>query len=381
MDADKTSRIVVAIMLSAVGMAMLMTGPIFLAATQAALGLSQQQQAVLPLVELAGATLASLTAVVWSQRVDWRLAARVAIVVVIAGNVLTAQLSGFASLAVVRFVVGLLGEGVAFTLGVAMLSTTSNPDRNFGFNIAVQVALGMAAFRFLTPLVEPFGIGGVMYPVAAISFVVLLFTGWVSGGATGDASDQAGATSDHPDNSLALIAVGVMVIWCVGLSAVYFYMPQIGVAGGLELVDAGKALSISTGLAIIGALAAAAIGDKWGRLVPVTSALVVQAVAIWLLQGDLSFVRFAAVASVFQIFWNMTGPFLMGTIAISDRTGKVAVLIPAAQLAGFALGPAVAAPFLTGESLVPANVVGVICCVLAILIFVPVAIRLKAQSA
>ena len=380
MEADKTSRIVVAIMLSAVGMAMLMTGPVFLAATQTALGFSQQQQAVLPLVELAGATLASLTAVVWSQRLDWRLAARVAILVVIVGNVLTAQLSGFAAISVVRFVVGLLGEGVAFTLGVAMLSTTSNPDRNFGLNIAVQVALGMAAFRFLTPLVEPYGLAGVMYPVAALCLVVLLFSGGVSGGGAGDGGATDVEAESHPSNTLALIAVGVMVIWCIGLSAVYFYMPQIGVTGGLELVDAGKALSISTGLAIIGALAAAAIGDKWGRLGPVTFALVVQAVAIWLLQGELSFVRFAAVASVFQIFWNMTGPFLMGTIAISDRTGKVAVLIPAAQLAGFALGPAVAAPFLTGESLVPANVVGVVCCVLAILIFVPVALRLRSQS-
>jgi MFS family permease len=155
----------------------------------------------------------------------------------------------------------------------------------------------------------------------------------------------------------------------------------IGVAGGLEPASAGFALAISSTVAISGALAASAMGDKYGRLAPVSIALIVQMVMMSLLTGEMSFIRFAATAAIFQVFWNLTGPYVMGTIASSDASGRAAVLIPAAQTGGFFLGPAIATLWVTEGNLYPANVVGMISCLVALAVFVPLAMRLKKASA
>ena len=111
-----------------------------------------------------------------------------------------------------------------------------------------------------------------------------------------------------------------------------------------------------------------------------TIALLVQMGMAWLLQDELSFVKLAIKASIFQVFWNLTGPFIMGAIASSDTAGKVAVLIPAAQTAGFFLGPTIAVQFMTPDSFVAANLTTIVCCGIALLIFVPLAARLKAAG-
>jgi MFS family permease len=132
----------------------------------------------------------------------------------------------------------------------------------------------------------------------------------------------------------------------------------------------------------VGALLASWLADRVGRIPPVTVALLVQVAMIALLQGQMSFVQFAVTAAVFQTFWNLNGPYLMGTIALSDNTGKVSLLIPTAQIGGFFLGPVIAGSFLTpGEGFGPANTVAIVCCLLALALFIPTAMRLNRRLA
>jgi hypothetical protein len=70
----------------------------------------------------------------------------------------------------------------------------------------------------------------------------------------------------------------------------------------------------------------------------------------------------------------------MGAIASSDTGGKVSVLIPAAQTAGFSIGPMIAVAFMTEGSLIAANYTTIICCIIALVIFIPLAAKLKAAG-
>jgi hypothetical protein len=121
-------------------------------------------------------------------------------------------------------------------------------------------------------------------------------------------------------------------------------------------------------------------GKGINRLVPVIVALLIQAVMAWFLQIQTSWIELAIKASIFQVFWNMTGPFIMGAIASSDTGGKVSVLIPAAQTAGFSVGPMIAVAFMTEGSYSAANYTTIVCCLVALVIFVPLAVRLKAAG-
>ena len=375
MSVDKPTTIIAAMLLACVGVFAIMAGPIMTEALVASLGLAPNSAGQIFAVEALGTALAPLTATLWMGRIKWRTAAILAIVVVIAGNVVSSYQTTAGALTALRFAVGFLGQGTAFTLAIGIISSTTQKDRNFAFLIAAQVVLGVLCFLLL-PLPKDAGIGGVLLPLAGFALLTLATVGWVPQPATG--AGQHAAAAGGGSAAPAFIALSVMLIWCTGLGAIWAFVKLIGSSAGIEPARVGLALGISTGVATLGALAASWLGDRIGRIIPVTVALLVQVVMIALLQGQMSFLQFAVTAAVFQIFWNLNGPYLMGTIALSDNTGKVSLLIPTAQIGGFFLGPVIAGRFLTaGEGFGPANTLAIVCCLVALAIFIPTALRLN----
>jgi hypothetical protein len=233
-------------------------------------------------------------------------------------------------------------------------------------------------------LVLPFpadgGLRGILLPLAGFALVTLATVGWIPQ-ATGSAGHQEAVANRGGSAGPAFIALAVMLIWCTGLGAIWTFVKLIGSYGGIDPARVGQALAITTGVGTLGALTASWLGDRIGRIIPVTVAILVQLAMITLLQGQMSFLQFVLTCGAFQIFWNMTGPYLMGTIALSDNTGKVSLLIPTAQIGGFFLGPVIAGRFLAGQGFGPANTVAIVCFVIALAIFIPTALRLNKRLA
>jgi len=384
MSADKPTTIIVALLLSCIGVYAIFTAPIMTEVMVASLGLPADTAGKIVAVEALGTALAPLAATLWMGRVSWRSAAIAAILVVVAGNIVSSYQTSAGTLTALRFAVGFLGQGTAFTLAIGIISATVNKDRNFAFLIAAQVTLGVLCFLLLPmslPGFESAGIGGVLLPLTALALVPLVLVGWIPQPGTA-AGHQAGGGAAAGSAVPALTALAVMLIWCTGLGAIWAFVKLIGTAAGIDPEKVGVALGISTGVGTVGALLASWLADRVGRIPPVTVALLVQVAMIALLQGQMSFVQFAVTAAVFQTFWNLNGPYLMGTIALSDNTGKVSLLIPTAQIGGFFLGPVIAGSFLTpGEGFGPANTVAIVCCLLALALFIPTAMRLNRRLA
>jgi len=382
MTADKPTTIIAALLLSCVGVYAIMAGPIMTEVLVAALGFAPDTAGQIFAVEALGTALAPLAATFWMARVRWRTAAILAILVVIAGNIISSYQTSAGALTTLRFVVGFLGQGTAFTLAIGIISGTAEKDRNFAFLIAAQVTLGVLCFLLLPMSLPGFqdgGIGGVLLPLAALALLTLATVGWIPqpGGGAGHHAAGGGGSAGP-----AFTALAVMLIWCTGLGAIWAFVKLIGTSAGIDPERVGVALGISTGVATVGALAASWLADRIGRIIPVTVALLVQVAMIYLLQGEMSFLQFAVTAAVFQIFWNLNGPYLMGTIALSDNTGKVSLLIPTAQIGGFFLGPVIAGSFLVpGEGFGAANTVAIVCCLLALALFIPTAMRLNQRLA
>jgi len=379
MDRNAPISVVAALVVSIVGVFGLMTQPMVVGIYKDLLGFSLEQGGLVIVAEIAGGALASILAMFWITRVNWRVAVVCSLVCVIVGNLITTTLTDPTAITALRFAVGFLGQGTAFALGISMISSTSNPDKNFGFVIAAQVAFGVVALFTLRPLVEQYqSIGGMYIPLAVLAALTLLLVKFMPTGSVHQ--EMAGG---QPKKSLALpfTALFAMLIWCCGLGAMWAFIERIGVAGGLESVLALRSLGISSAVAIVGALAASAIAAKGiNRFMPVTIALLMQMLMAWLLQGEMSWVEMAIKASIFQVFWNMTGPFFMGAIAASDTGGRVSVLIPAAQTSGFFIGPAVVGMFLESTGLAAVNYITIAFCAVSLLIFIPLAARLKAAG-
>ena len=383
--ADKPTSIIAALFLGCVGVFAIMAQPILVEVLVAKLNFDRGAAGGISAVEALGTALGPVLAMFWMQRVSWRLAAVVALLVVVGGNAISSVQTDGTTLMALRFIVGLLGEGTAFALAIAIVGGTQQKDRNFAFLIAAQVVLGVVCFLVL-PLPRDAGISGVLLPLAGLALIALLTVGWIpqpAGGPQQHAAGAAAPSSPWP----ALAALAVMMIWCTGLGAVWAFVKLLGVdltchgcvneQKDAAAIAVGQALGLSTALAIVGALTAAALADRFGRILPVTIALLVQFAMVVMLRGEMPWLQFAATAATFQAFWNLTGPYMMGTVALNDATGKVSLLIPTAQIGGFFLGPTIVGAFLTAGSLSAVNTVAGVCILLALVLFIPVANRVK----
>src|SRR5262249_18370601 len=67
------------------------------------------------------------------------------------------------------------------------------------------------------------------------------------------------------------------------------------------------------------------------------------AIALAFLIGRFQYLPFTVWVCVYNFFWNMTHPFLLGSMASFDRRGRVVVYAVAMQMLGLAVGPALAA--------------------------------------
>jgi len=380
MDRNAPISIFAAAVVSIVGVFGLMTQPMVVGIYTDLLGFTLEQGGLVIVAEVAGGALASILATFWIGRINWRIALAIALVCVIVGNLITTTQTDVNVITALRFAVGFFGQGTAFAIGISIIGSSSDPDRNFGFVIAAQVAFGVVALFTLRPLVEEYqSIGGMYIPLAVLAGLVLLLlkfipTGW---------AQQDAAEGEQPSHSLALplTALFAMLIWCCGLGAMWAFIERIGVEGGLDSVLALRSLGISSMVAIGGALAASALAAKGvNRFLPVTIALLGQMAMAWVLKGEMDWVEMAIKASVFQIFWNMTGPFFMGAIAASDSGGKISVLIPAAQTSGFFIGPAVVGMFLESMGLAAVNYVTIAFIAVSLIIFIPLSARLKSAG-
>jgi predicted MFS family arabinose efflux permease len=372
---DKPMTIAAAVALSCIGIFGLLPQPIFVGAMQDYLGFSSDQAGLITGAEVIAGAVTSLFAAFWIARVNWRLAALGGIAVMFFGNLASCLATSYGVLLTLRFLVGLLGQGVCFAVAIAIISETRETDRNFAFAIAAQVAFGIVSFAALPFAVAQWQIAGILAPLAVLGLLIAPMMRWLP---TTSSRAPATATGELPASPLpALVALATLLIWCAGLGGIYAFEERIGVAAGLEQTRVGQGLSVAVAAGFLGALGASAVADRFGRLLPVAVALLVQIAGIWLLQGDMSWMQFAVTASAFHFFWNFTGPYLMGNVASNDATGRIAVLMPAAQFGGFALGNALGGSLVAGTGLIGANLVGVTGCALALVIFLPQALRAR----
>lgn len=379
MATDKPTTVAAAVALSCIGIFGLLPQPIFVGALQDTLGFSSQQAGLITAAEVIAGAITSVLAAFWIGRVNWRTAALIGISVVILGNAASCFVTSANALLGLRFLVGLLGQGVCFAIAIAVLSETRNPDRNFAFSIAAQVAFGMVAFAALPYAVAQWNIAGILVPLAVLSALITPLVRWMP--AASGREFVAGAAGQSVSQLPGFAALATLLVWCVGLGGIYAFEERIGVAAGLEQTNVGSGLAVAVAAGFIGALAASWVADRWGRILPVAIALLAQIVGIWLLQGDMSWLRFALTASLFHLFWNFTGPYLMGTVASNDGTGRIAVLIPAAQFGGFAVGNAIGGKLVADTGLGGANLVGVTGCAIALVMFLPLALRMRQRAA
>ena len=352
---DKKIEVISAIIISCVGVFFVFGMPFFVGGIISELGFSQSQANLVSSAEIAGMALSSMLGFFWIKRFPWRTIAFFSIAIIILGNIASSvEFSGgqsFSFLVMVRFMTGLFGHGVCFSLGVAAIGRTHNPDKNFAYTVAAQVVMGSLTALFVPVAMSKYGISGMTIPAITLAFVGLFFVRYLF---NGNQSEIDGSTSQGQAKLtlLPLIGLLIMVIWQMGVGPFFNNLVPYGINNGLASDAIGRALFISTAMSIIGPISASMLIDKVDRSHAVLGALTVQILIVLSFVGEISWIGFTLRAIFFQVAWNFVGPFSMGMVASVDKSGNYSVMIPAAQLGGISIGHAVIASLLnTGNPL------------------------------
>ena len=267
-----------------------------------------------------------------------RLALALAMVAIIIGNCASAALYGSEVLPYIRILSG-LGSGLAVAALGAAAASFRNPDRLFATFLSVNMTV-VALFLVLLPqVISVAGIPGAFAILAGAGVLALavlpFFPPW-------NRSEPVEAiTPTHSPSSVLPTASILGLLGCLalnlGVGMIWPFMGELGKARHVAPDAISNYLAMSTIAGIAAGISAAVLALRVGRRIPLalaTLGLMVSAIGLTL-EG----VSFALCTILFLFFWTFAVAYYMGTVAAVPDNGRGAVLIPAAQQGGLALGP------------------------------------------
>lgn len=311
--------------------------PLLLGSLVDGLGLGEADAGLLGTLELGGLAAASLILAPRVDRISRRdLAIRGAIAACV-GHGLSALTDSFSMLALARLVAG-LGEGATIAAANAAAASARDPDRLFAEAAVLGGLLAAAMLVALPYAIEPWGHPGGFGAVAGISVACLPALFWLPARA-GQGGDQGRTLTRR---LLGYATLAAVFLFSVAQGAIWAFSERIGIGVGLSQKEVGLALGVTTLAGLAGGVAAAALGTRKGRAIPLALGLGANVVATWMVvfAGSVALYLWGLLAWGIAFYFAL--PFLLGTAAALDRLGRWAAAAGGVSAVGIALGPSAA---------------------------------------
>ena len=306
-------------------------------------GFSDRQAGLIASAETSGMALATVALMVLARRISWRVTCLASLLLLIVGNLAAAIIGEFSLFALVRFVIG-IGAGVLISLTYGVIGMTERSDRNFGICIMVVLTYGSCVFPTMPFLYAHIGLMGLLLLFAGLAACGLPFVRYLpDSAAVHSDTDTLPTDAVNVGTRLKVMALGSVLIYFVANFSVWSYFWRIGVSAGIAEQQASNSLGISQLFGIAGAFTTALVGTRLGRPLPLAVGLLGSMACIACLLVPMGPLAFGVIAALYNYVWNMTHPYLLGTMASLDRKGGMVVYAVAMQYIGISLGPASAA--------------------------------------
>ncbi len=344
---DVNSRISLfsAIYMGVIGPAVFIVQPAFVQGLVEFYGFSEQQAGYVASTEMWGIALATFALVFVAGRINWQTLLIAGAVLAGAGNFLSILTSDVTIFSALRFLTG-IGSGVLVSLTFTIIGLSNNPDRNFGFMIMWILVYGAIGFLLMPLAYSAVGMQGVLVFFALFNLSALPFVRHLPASGVAYAQGDSNAVELAP--LYKMMAIAAMFIYFLAQGVVWAYLFLIGVDSGVGEQGVTYALTLSQFLGIVGALLAAVIANRYGRVSPLAIGVMLSVISLVFMFGSMTATVYAAAVCLFNFAWNMTHPYLLAAMASFDRTGRLVVHAVAAQMFGLAVGPALAASVIGG---------------------------------
>ena len=291
----------------------------------------------------------------WIERFDWRRLTQLSLILAGASLAACAWVEGYYWLLVTLLLAG-IGCGVFYTVGIAILASNHNPDRAFAFKMVSETLSGVLLLVVLPTLVyQHWGFVGV-----ALTLAVLLvgLGGLALYGTPRGRSGAAEAMALVPPSAARPSRTAWFGLFALGLhfavvTALWAFLERVSGEFGVDTQQSGQVLMLAMALNGLLALVAAAVCTRIGRVAPLLFGMGLMVLGVIILASRNDLLGYVLGALLVVGNWALVLSFQMGVIASADRSGRVAVLIPAAITGGGALGPGVAGMLVQGSNYAP----------------------------
>jgi predicted MFS family arabinose efflux permease len=263
-------------------------------------------------------------------------------------DALTLLASGDGPMLAVRAAAG-LSEGVLVWGATGVIVRTADPARVGAVFFVLQTVAQAALGAVLANAVIPHG--GWQAGFATLAGVSLLACALAFAQPARLAPLAPAEVSGFRWTAATVLPLAAVFLQLAALGAFWAYLEPLGKAAGL---DARGAQTLASGVLVMQVLGgtAAAVAVRRAPVLPtlVTGSLLLAAIttlAHQLPAGQA--LPFALACAVFGFVWLFMFPFQIALAFRTDRSGRLAMLVPAAQLLGSAFGPLVASLIVEGD--------------------------------
>ncbi len=355
------------VLFAAITPTILMTAPAVAAQLATQWQLSPSQIGDLFSTELGAMSLATLPALWWLKRIDWRHAALAAGILFIAANLLSILAHDYSMLLALRFCSALAG-GSLMIICLSSAASTPNPGRVYGLWVMGQLVVGAIGLSILPRLFEHYGLSACYLILAGLMTVFLPLARYFPQGSppTEKTAEHVAVTSKW---KAALGILGILSFY-ISLSGVWTFIGSISTRAGISAESSGEILAIATMTGIVGAGCASLIGNRLPRLLLLLLGYGLMAGSVLLLLGQPEMLRFALAALLFKFTWTFILPLILACLADLDRSGK---LMNASNLViggGLAIGPTVAGRLIEASGGFQSLLIGGACITLLSLVLI-----------
>ena len=333
--------------------------PFFLSVMSEALMLAPDQVGLLASADILGVVLASFSGFWWTRRFSHQALIKLASMSMVLGYLGLLFADTFEAVLSLRFLAGVLGHGIAFSLGTALLCRAPHPDRAIAISVVTQISFSSLLLVALPKVLLSTDIETVYWSLVAI-VLVLLPPLRLTNNSVRFASEAGRKATIKPLMMWLLVA---LVSYQLGLSAIWAFIESIGRERQISLEQMGLMLAVILPVSMLGSIFASLLDVRLGRATPVIIATVAGAIGLLIVANTTSITMLAAGFLLHQIAWNFGIAFVYGAIAqVSDQSGTE-ILAPGSQSLGTALGPILAGVLASSvnlEAVIWVSIVGMI---------------------
>ena len=332
-------------------------------------GFTNKQAGLVGSANVYGAACGALVAVFLVRGLPWRRVEVVALLLLLAIDLVSTKVTTAEPLMALRFVHGVVG-GTSVGVGLGVMARTAIPDRAFGMLLTVQYGAGGLGIMFLPGLTQQYGPKVLFFALAAFTIVTLMMLPFL---AAYPPREKAAAPVREPGRIRrgplirTLIAVFLFQAANMGLNA--FIIPLARHYGLADAFISGT-IGVANWIGALGSIAVIWMAGRVGRTIPIVSVLLLSIAGTAAFLASNFGLVFIAANIVTAIGWSFLIPYFFGMCADFDPAGQSATLAGFFSKMGLATGPAAAA-FLLGQDnypfLVGVSVAGLVICGLAVI--------------